>query len=165
MIFVTVGTHEQPFDRLVKKIDYLAQKRVVEDKIFIQRGYSTSVPKFCESEILLPFDLMQRYFKESRIVITHGGPCSIIQSMLGGKIPIVIPRSIGFSEHVDDHQIEFTKFLEEKQKVVAVYNINRVEFAILNYDVLVKNLITTDNIAKHLKIKKSQFCSKLEAYL
>ena len=36
MIFVTVGTHEQPFNRLVKAIDELKKKRNSDGR----RGYS-----------------------------------------------------------------------------------------------------------------------------
>ena len=45
MIFVTVGTHEQPFDRLVKAIDELKRDQLITDDIFIQTGYSTYSPK------------------------------------------------------------------------------------------------------------------------
>lgn len=31
MIFVTVGTHEQPFNRLVQKIDELKRDRIIQD--------------------------------------------------------------------------------------------------------------------------------------
>lgn len=33
MIFVTVGTHEQPFDRLIKKVDELKEKILNYDNI------------------------------------------------------------------------------------------------------------------------------------
>ncbi len=32
MIFVTVGTHEQPFNRLIRKMDELKQKHVFDDE-------------------------------------------------------------------------------------------------------------------------------------
>ena len=31
MIFVTVGTHEQPFDRLIRKVDKLKQKGIIKE--------------------------------------------------------------------------------------------------------------------------------------
>ena len=31
MIFVTVGTHEQQFNRLIKKIDMLAAKKIIKE--------------------------------------------------------------------------------------------------------------------------------------
>ena len=40
MIFVTVGTHEQAFDRLIKYIDDLKIKGVIKEEVIIQTGYS-----------------------------------------------------------------------------------------------------------------------------
>ena len=37
MIFVTVGTHEQPFNRLVKKIDELKRDGVIKEDVIISR--------------------------------------------------------------------------------------------------------------------------------
>ena len=58
MIFVTVGTHEQPFDRLIKKIDCLVKDAIIKEEVFIQIGYSNYLPKYCKYEKMLPFDEM-----------------------------------------------------------------------------------------------------------
>ena len=50
MIFVTVGTHEQPFDRLIKKIDELKRDDIITEEVFIQTGFSTYEPKFCNGK-------------------------------------------------------------------------------------------------------------------
>lgn len=42
MIFVTVGTHEQPFNRLIQKIDELKKDGTIQDDVIIQTGFSTS---------------------------------------------------------------------------------------------------------------------------
>ena len=44
MIFVTVGTHEQPFNRLVKAIDKLKKDGVITEDVIMQTGYSTYEP-------------------------------------------------------------------------------------------------------------------------
>lgn len=41
MIFVTVGTHEQPFNRLIQKVDELKRDGVIKDDVIIQTGFST----------------------------------------------------------------------------------------------------------------------------
>ena len=43
MIFVTVGTHEQQFNRLIEYVDRLN----LDEDVFIQTGYSTYIPKNC----------------------------------------------------------------------------------------------------------------------
>lgn len=35
MIFVTVGTHEQPFNRLIKKIDELKKDGIINEDVII----------------------------------------------------------------------------------------------------------------------------------
>ena len=37
MIFVTVGTHEQPFNRLVKTVDELKRDGVITEDVIMQR--------------------------------------------------------------------------------------------------------------------------------
>ena len=51
MIFVTVGTHEQPFNRLVKAIDKLKKDGVITEDVIMQTGYSTYEPKYCKGSI------------------------------------------------------------------------------------------------------------------
>ncbi len=74
MIFVTVGTHEQPFDRLVKCIDRLAEEKIVGDGFVIQTGFSRYIPKFCEYSRFFPYSDMTKFMENARIVVTHGGP-------------------------------------------------------------------------------------------
>lgn len=80
MIFVTVGTHEQPFNRLVQKIDQLKKDGIIEDEVFIQTGFSTYEPKYCQWSKLIPYENMVQYVEKARIVITHGGAGDIIGS-------------------------------------------------------------------------------------
>lgn len=51
MIFVTVGTHEQPFNRLVEYMDRLKENKIIEEDVIIQIGYSTYEPQYCLSLI------------------------------------------------------------------------------------------------------------------
>lgn len=41
MVFVTVGTHEQQFNRLLQAVDSWAENR--EETVVVQTGYSTIV--------------------------------------------------------------------------------------------------------------------------
>ena len=43
MIFVTVGTHEQQFNRLVRAVDDFVADGTLDDSIFIQTGDSLRV--------------------------------------------------------------------------------------------------------------------------
>lgn len=130
MIFVTVGTHEQQFDRLIKYVDELD----LPEEVIIQRGYSEYIPRNCRSEKLLPYEKMKQYTEQARIVITHGGPSSIMMPLQMGKIPIVVPRQKKFGEHVNDHQVEFVQKISGTTDIIPVYDIEKLEDIIRDYD-------------------------------
>ena len=128
MIFVTVGTHEQPFNRLIQKIDELKKDGIINEDVIIQTGFSTYEPKYCQWSKLIPYQQMVKNVADARIVITHGGPASFIMPLQIGKTPIVVPRQHQFGEHVNDDQIvagmghgmssNNAKFNEELEKLV-----------------------------------------------
>jgi UDP-N-acetylglucosamine transferase subunit ALG13 len=121
MIFITVGTHEQPFDRLVKEVDRLKRENVIREDVFIQTGYSTYKPQACAYREFIRFDEMMHRIEEADIVITHGGTGSIMLVLYHQKIPVVVPRQKKHREHIDDHQVLFCKTMVSKQKILAVY--------------------------------------------
>ncbi|WP_270180228.1 PssE/Cps14G family polysaccharide biosynthesis glycosyltransferase [Alkalihalobacillus sp. CinArs1] len=130
MIFVTVGTHEQPFDRLVSEIDDLIEKGMINEEVFVQIGYTTYKPKHFEYEPLISYDQMIEKAQQASIIITHGGPGSIMLPLSMGKTPIVVPRQAQFAEHVDDHQVYFAKRLEQENRIVTVLDISTLKDAI-----------------------------------
>jgi len=162
MIFVTVGTHEQQFDRLVSKIDQCVKNKIIEEEVFIQRGYSTYIPQYCNSDVFIPNEKIANYYSESRIVVTHGGPCSIINTMQHGKIPIVVPRMVNFGEHVDNHQVFFTQFLEKKGKIIAIYDILKLPDVISNYEKKISYLVRGEDVSNILEANIKKFSKKLD---
>lgn len=141
MIFVTVGTHEQSFNRLVKYMDELKKEHVIKEDVFIQTGYSTYEPQFCKWSALLSYQEMVQRVKEAHIIITHGGPSSFIMPLQIGKIPIIVPRRKVFDEHVNDHQIEFIKAIANRiGTIIPVFNIDDLKEILLNYDSIISNM-------------------------
>ena len=78
MIFVTVGTHEQPFNRLIQKVDDLKKEGMIQEEVIMQTGYSTYEPQYCQWDKLIPYQQMVKNVENARIVITHGGSGDII---------------------------------------------------------------------------------------
>lgn len=141
MIFVTVGTHEQPFNRLIQKIDQLKKDGIIEDDVFIQTGFNTYEPKYCQWSKLIAYQDMIQHVEDARIVITHGGPASFIMPLQIGKIPIVVPRQKQFGEHVNDHQVEFAKNVAERMgTIIPVEDIETLGDVITNYDEIVARM-------------------------
>ena len=141
MIFVTVGTHEQPFNRLLEKIDELKKNGIIQEKVIMQTGFSTYEPKYCEWSKLLPYQDMVQNVADARIVITHGGPASFIMPLQVGKIPIVVPRQKKFEEHVNDHQVEFARNVAERMgNIIVIEDIEKLQEIITKYDDIVSNM-------------------------
>lgn len=135
MIFVTVGTHEQSFNRLIKCVDELKAQKVIDEDVVIQTGFSTYEPQNCKWSKLFSYQDMVKYVQEARIVITHGGPSSFIMSLQIGKIPVVVPRQKKYGEHINDHQVEFSQVVSERNgNIIVVENIGELKNVIHNYN-------------------------------
>lgn len=157
MIFVTVGTHEQQFNRLIQEIDKLSENGIIKEEVIIQTGFSTYICKNCKCEKIIPYSQVIKYIEEARIIITHGGPATFIMPLQIGKVPVVVPRQKKYGEHVNDHQLEFAKLVEEKQgNIIVIEEVDRLGQAILNYDSIVKEMPTT------MKSNNEKFCYDFE---
>lgn len=138
MIFVTVGTHEQPFNRLIRYMDNLKEGDELQEEIILQTGFSTYKPRNCPWSALYSYQDMMKFVEEARIVITHGGPSSFIMALQAGKVPIVVPRKKCFREHVNNHQVKFARAVEERQKnIIVVENIEELKGKIDDYERIV----------------------------
>lgn len=135
MIFVTVGTHEQPFNRLLEYIDKLKENGMITEEVIMQTGFSTYQPKYCEWEKLYPFSKMKEFVEKARIVITHGGPSSFIMPLQIGKIPVVVPRQKRYGEHINDHQIDFCREVARRQgNIMEVEEMEQLGQVLKNYN-------------------------------
>jgi UDP-N-acetylglucosamine transferase subunit ALG13 len=141
MIFVTVGTHEQPFNRLIEYVDNLKRDGVITEDVIMQTGFSTYGPKYCKWSKLLPYNEMVQNVADARIVITHGGPASFIMPLQIGKISVVVPRRHEFNEHVNNHQVDFAKAVAERMgNIIPVYEIDKLRDVVTNYDEIVASM-------------------------
>lgn len=157
MIFVTVGTHEQSFERLVKKVDELKRDKIIDEDVIIQKGYTDYEPQYCESYKLIGYDDMRKYLEDARIIITHGGPASFIAPLTIGKIPIVVPRQKNFNEHVNNHQKDFVEQVVARDNtIIPCYDIDDLEGLIKEYDSIVENM------KENYKSDNKLFCEKLD---
>ena len=157
MIFVTVGTHEQPFDRLLKCVDKMIEDGIIKEEVIVQKGYTEYEMRNCKSEKLIPYEQMQQNIEKARIVVTHGGPASFIAPLAIGKIPIVVPRQKEYNEHVNNHQLIFAKEVEKRMKNILVAETEeQIIDCITNYEEKISRLNSYNNS------NNSNFCEKLK---
>ena len=112
LLLVSVGTDHHPFDRLVRWAGAWLDGHPGQLRCLMQTG--TSAPPAAgaaEWRAYLEFDALQTAMREAAAVVCHGGPGTILGARHMGAIPIVVPRRHRLGEHVDDHQVAFSRRL------------------------------------------------------
>jgi UDP-N-acetylglucosamine transferase subunit ALG13 len=118
LIFVTVGTHHDPYARMLGALDQLDPTELV-----VQYGTGEPPPGVARAEAFMPFEQMVECFREAEKVITHAGVGSILCASREGHTPLVVPRRHDLGEHVDEHQAELTRALAARGAVVPVWEV------------------------------------------
>lgn len=106
MIFVTVGSRNYPFDRLLRKLDELYEDGILKEPMFAQTGTSTYVPKHYKYKNFITQEQFLAKLKEADIVVSHGASGSIMKALNEGKKIIAVTRLRKYGEHINDHQIQ-----------------------------------------------------------
>jgi UDP-N-acetylglucosamine transferase subunit ALG13 len=100
MIVVTIGTNEQPFDRLIR-----AARSLERDDLLVQYGSSREAHGRGEWIEFLTFDELAEKARAASAVVCHAGVGSIMMARRCGHRPIVMARRHHLGEAVDDHQL------------------------------------------------------------
>ncbi|MBQ6477491.1 MAG: hypothetical protein IJI43_03560 [Bacilli bacterium] len=104
MIFVTLGTQDKSFKRLLKAIDKAISSGEIKDKVIVQAGYTKYKTDNMEIFDLCGPRKFKQYMREASIVITHGGVGSILEALKEEKPVIAAARLSKYKEHTNDHQ-------------------------------------------------------------
>jgi beta-1,4-N-acetylglucosaminyltransferase len=126
LIFVTVGNHNQGFDRLIKKMDEIAG--ITDEQVIMQIGYTTYKPVNAEYfSFLESFEEILRLNREARVVVSHAGAGSIVTALKEKTPVIVVPRLKRYDEHMNDHQLEIAKAMSENKNVTVIYDVEDLD--------------------------------------
>lgn len=117
MIFVTVGTNEAQFDRILRAVAGLR----TDERLVIQHGHTSpvDVPQ-ADLVDFLSFEEMNETIRRARVVVTHAGVGSVMVALANAKRPIVVPRRRAFGEAVDDHQLQLGRRFADADLVTLV---------------------------------------------
>jgi len=111
LLLVTVGTDHHPFDRLVRWADAWLAAHPGTLRCLMQTGTSAAPTGVADWQAYLEFDALQAAMASAAAVVCHGGPGTILGARHMGAVPIVVPRQQRLGEHVDDHQVAFSRRL------------------------------------------------------
>jgi UDP-N-acetylglucosamine transferase subunit ALG13 len=129
MVLVTIGTNEQPFDRLVAAAAALD----IDDELVVQYG-SASITAGPGTWIdYLGFDELAERMRAARVVVCHAGVGSIMLARQCHRTPVVVPRRLHFGEAVDDHQLPLSRRLAASGLVRLVEDVTGLARAIATH--------------------------------
>ena len=130
MIFVTLGTNDEEFTRLLKAIDKEIENGTIKEKVIVQAGCTKYKSKNMEILDLVPRDEFDRLIEECDLLITHGGVGSILTGINKGKKVIAVPRLSKYKEHGNDHQLQIVDNFSERKYIIGVKDMNKLGKAI-----------------------------------
>ena len=147
MIFVTLGTQDKKFKRLLDAVEKLD----IDEKIIAQIGSTDFKSEKMELHKFMSKDEFDNYMKEARIIITHAGVGTIIEGLKLHKKMIVSARKKEYKEHVSNHQEQILKLFSEDGYILALDNFDDLE-----------KLINKDFTPKEFKSNNENFNNNLK---
>lgn len=120
MIFVTLGTQDKSFERLLKIVDKAINDGYIKDQVIVQAGVTEYNSDNMEIYNLLSMDKFNEYIENCDLLITHGGVGSILNGLKNHKKVIAVPRLIKYDEHESDHQIQIVNAFYEKGYILKL---------------------------------------------
>ena len=132
MIFVTLGTQDKPFARLIEAVEKQVKLGNIKEEVIVQAGctkYKT------EEERIKIVDYMEmkefnKKVEAARIIITHAGVGTIIQALEENKKIIAAARKKEYGEHVNNHQEQILENFENKGYIIALKNFEELDKAL-----------------------------------
>ena len=126
MIFVTLGTQDKPFVRLLKALDKALVKGSIKDRVVVQAGTTKYESTNMEIFDFLDIKAFEDCIKECDLLITHGGVGSIFTGLKKGKKVIAVSRLSKYGEHVNDHQLEIVRKFVDDGYILELRDFNKI---------------------------------------
>jgi len=104
MIFVTLGTQDKPFKRLIKAVERQIDLGNITEEVIVQSGCTDYKSDKMKIINYMNGEEFNKYLKEASVIITHAGVGTIIKSLEENKKVIAAARKMVYGEHVNNHQ-------------------------------------------------------------
>ena len=127
MIFVSVGTRHNGFDRLIKKLDELSGEGKIKEQIVAQIGNGKYIPSHIEAIKFCSPQEFDDLISQSSMVVSHAGVGVMMSAILKRKPVIALPRKASLNEMDDDHQFNTAKQFEQEEMILVAYDESQLE--------------------------------------
>jgi UDP-N-acetylglucosamine--N-acetylmuramyl-(pentapeptide) pyrophosphoryl-undecaprenol N-acetylglucosamine transferase len=119
--FVGLGTHVQPFDRILEMVDDAVGDGILPHPVTVQHGVTDyHASQFSQGKQWFLPDELEDAVLRSKYVVCHAGSGIISLALRTGRRPMVLPREKRAGEHVDDHQFQLADQLGEMGLIVRL---------------------------------------------
>ncbi len=130
MIFVTLGTQDKEFPRLLKQIEKEIKNGNIKEEVIVQRGYTKYSSKYMKMLDLVSTEEFKKLVKDCDLLITHGGVGSILEGIKQNKKIIAVPRKKEYKEHTNDHQLQILKEFASLSYIIAIEDVKDLSNAL-----------------------------------
>lgn len=127
MIFITLGTQDKSFERLLIKIDEMINKGIINGEVVVQAGSTKYKSENMNIFDYINMDEFNGYIENCDFMITHGGVGTIINGINHGKKVLAVARREKYGEHENDHQVEITKKFTDMGYIVGCIDVDELE--------------------------------------
>ena len=127
MIFVTLGTQDKGFPRLLDAIEKQIKKGNIKEEVIVQAGLTEYKSKNMKIFDLVPKEDFDKYVDEADLIISHGGAGSILTAVTKGKKVIAAARLSKYKEHNNDHQLQIVKEFSDKGYILALDDFDELD--------------------------------------
>ena len=123
MVFVTLGTQDKEFPRLLKEVEKLIDKGIINEEVVAQVG-STN------------------YSSDKIKIVDYLSRNEVLNYIKNSKYVIAVPRLKKYKEHVNDHQLEI---VNEFSKLGFILDGSNLEQAIYKLDSFIPKKYKSNN--------------------
>jgi UDP-N-acetylglucosamine--N-acetylmuramyl-(pentapeptide) pyrophosphoryl-undecaprenol N-acetylglucosamine transferase len=110
-IVVTLGAHEQfGFRRLLERLVAIVP---ADAQVLWQTGATAADGLPIEARPYIPAGELLSAMRDADVVVAHAGTGSALAALEAGRCPILVPRDPARGEHVDDHQQQIARELDD----------------------------------------------------
>ncbi|MBS6373909.1 MAG: hypothetical protein KH431_04775 [Erysipelotrichaceae bacterium] len=126
MIFVTLGTQDKSFHRLLEMIDKMIDLGIINDEIIVQAGSTKYESNYMQIFDFIDMDAFSKFVADCDLMITHAGVGTIINGINHGKKIMAVARREKYGEHENDHQVEITTKFSHMGYIVGCLDVNEM---------------------------------------
>lgn len=149
MVFVTVGTQDKQFKRLLEEVERLIKNGKITDTVVAQIG-NTKFKTDLDSKFmhLIEFTTqreMEALIQNAEFIITHGGVATIIEGLNMNKKVIAVPRLKKYKEHVNDHQLQIVENFNDSGYIIGTKGVEEIEDALEKVENFVPKIYNSNN--------------------